>query len=363
MSRNRDSGVVGLLGLVGALVVVALVFVAVQLVLFSLMTPTLFGYLLIAAPEKFGSHGNAWALLAGAVACPFVAWWLVLPRERFRLPGRSRAAGRRKASRSRPERPRRATQAAAISPRSRAKRAGWLIAVVNAVTIAAFAVHPHTRPGASMDPGPASWVAFWTVVVFLLGTNLHDLAVRRNWRRHTVGDVNRLAKSATGMLDRLRSDNRTMADLVDSIETRLDGARPEVDFERYKQMHRESFRWADVAHDHSLTAGGCLREMRGLLVGIRITLRSDFLPPPRDQITGRREPVDHSAMLAARNQLAETTRRLREEFERSAVLRERLNDNTRQLKETIGTNFGTDGEAWLADLEERIQAKRVTQAH
>jgi len=159
--------------------------------------------------------------------------------------------------------------------------------------------------------------------------------------------------------DRARVE-RTVEEHRQNIERRLDEAQSSYDFHVLTDLHHSSFRVGDEAYRILKDARASLEVMGRMLVDAKAR-RAEFevaLRPERDLERRRKLLAEIDMLNELRAQVFPDKDEVKAQRDQLFAEVQRLNEQTRRLKEAIRDRCGSRGREWFAKLEERKAARR-----
>jgi hypothetical protein len=320
-----------------------------SLLIFTLEAPAITAYLEVTDHARFQAvrSGYLWA----SAAAPLVAFaltWLVTPR-------RGRLRGRPESIQGKPQRTVWGLAGGYLI------RAAILLALTTAVGLATTAHASVVHQLAFSQHIRMNAVQFAAIFLPPLIAAFVVLIGIRSWDKRpypvTVEEVRKAVGQAQRDLRRVQAENQKVSRLANAVAAKLASAKSQTQFVSLRNLHYESFTYADVAHGHYRSTTQSLDTMARVLFRFRKAPRQWRPPVNRAQaIQARQARVELSA---AAQTLEQVHRQLDSEVARGLQLVQTLNANTADLKYAIRDNCGKAGRDWFEALEERIEAARA----
>ena len=177
----------------------------------------------------------------------------------------------------------------------------------------------------------------------------------------TVEMVQRAATKADRQRRRVEAEAVRVQQMLERVEGQLYAAQQQSNFGSMRQVHFESFRCADAAHDHYESVRTSARTLSRLEARARASVRPRLVPL-RDPGTGQRRRPDRAQMRAATAGLREHRLALDSRAKHGLTDVQALNVRTAVLRDTIRESCGERGRQWYDALEERKQRVRLMEA-
>jgi len=177
----------------------------------------------------------------------------------------------------------------------------------------------------------------------------------------TVEMVRKAERDVARKLRQVRAQNDAVLAMTRQVEEQLAAARQEVGFAALREKHYTSFKCADVAHGNYESAKDSCRVITRIAARARATATPRVVPL-RDPRTGRRTHPQRTELRTGATTLSDGSRALAAETARGLQFVHTLNLRTGDLRDKIRDTCGTRGQRWYADLIERREYARTTEA-